>query len=521
MRIVSSLIPFWAYLILLSGIFLTGNYLHQFVYSAEFKLGNAILFILSFISFIGMGLCSFKNKVPSLKSIAWFSVVLILASFFIFFFTKDVLNGRLMLYPLFVSDYFGDEWTLMVYAKFLDQRTLQKVLFDIIQYVFNLSFNLDVLVLINRFFSLGILLTIYRISRILTKSYSVSILCLLTFVSSNFTQQLLTSIEYGTPALFFLLLSVYFYLDKKLPLSIICLFVATYFRYEIAVLAGVPYLFTIVLSKRDNMVIWLVAIGLLYRAAPIATHVVEGKDFYLHGNKLSPGFFAVLGNIPYVFQQNIFQHSDWSLTSGSITLFTYTNLIIFLGLAFRFNKEPLEYFWISLIGVFYMTVTLFFHIEGLRSGQKYSVNYFAFEVLITYVMILRILSKTPVIAKFVCWGFFILAFSTSPVMNFDMTKTRLIEVEEYNALKATHLNNKCFVIKFQNHHPLMSYYFPHRFTTVDWKEVTTEGIEKGECYYYFNQHFRGLRPEVDRMFNSCNKKSIFEKEYFGLMQYSC
>jgi hypothetical protein len=391
------------------------------------------------------------------------------------------------------------------------------------------------LLLINKVISLIILFVIFQLGLSVLKNKFLAVLVVVTFVSSPFAHYMLSSIEYGTPALLFLLLSILFlfkYLSSKrieeLVLSIFSFFICGYLRYELTAIYGITYILMTNLliekNKPERMLLWLAGTFAAYRCLSFSVDVLSGDDVFLHGRVIEPGLWRLLQNIGQTLHHNIIEKRDLALSSGVVSLFTYSFLIASFVIA---SKRKYKLLSLSLDALIYILVVLCFHIEGMRSGEKYSIFYFVSEILVTYAGLMLVFKRV-----FFCFIFFILAFWLSPLLSFKV-KLRPWEVEmsEFRKLKELALDEECLILKYRDNQPLITFYFPYKFQAIYFDEIE-ETIYKNRCIYHLDQKYirniytreelrtTDLKKVLSRLRN-CDYSTIFESEQFSLSKIDC
>jgi len=220
--------------------------------------------------------------------------VLLFSIFFVFIFLKDSFFGRFsiiewMLGNIFIKEIFNN--TLLA-----DPRTYSMVIYSILQEIFHIKITAITLLIVNKIFSVFLLIVIFLISKMVFKKNWISLIVLITFVSSIFIQKNLSSIEYGLISIFFTYTSILFLFkfmkDNNLTsfiISNICLVLSAYYRYELAFLFGLPYIayYSIFVrkNKQTNAYMTFTIIILILSLMPLVntfTHqeqeIMLGKD---------------------------------------------------------------------------------------------------------------------------------------------------------------------------------------------------------------------------------------------------
>lgn len=519
--------PLIFFLIAFLFIFLFAYPLYAFMHSPEIKLFNAILLIFSVFSLCFLFATRFyKNKIK------WdwtFTALLGFNFYFVFYHLRDHVFGRFLLYGLFLSD--DGSSSLLEWANTLSYRSYLRVIYDFIQFVSGFSPELDQLVLINRIFGFLILAVVYKLADTVLQNKFVSILTVLTFVSVPYAHQVLSSIEHGTPALFFTLLSllfIYKYLSSEntheLLISIFSFFVAGFLRFELTVLFGFTYLLMLNFFQRKDehrKILWMaLSIG-IFRVLSFATVVSTKTDVNLHGRVLEPGIMNPVVNSINIFYENIFVRYDLWPPSGAITFFSITMFIAGMWFCFHLQKK---FVFLFMDAFFYMMIVLCFHTEGMRSGQKYSIFYYTSEIILTYAFVFVIFKK-KFLKEAVCLVIFGISFFISPLHSFTIQKnSNDVEIREYRAMKSLNLDKSCLVLKYDDEQPLITFYFPHQFQSFFLSEENPEEI-RNKCLYHLKQKYladaesTSLEPVLNKL--KCRSSVLYEENDFILSKLDC
>lgn len=514
-------------------VFVFGYSLFSFMNSPDIKLFNAFLFIFSALSLtLLIARWFFENK---LKWDWVFTGLLGFNFYFIFYHLKDFVFGRFLLYGLFLTD---DTYSsILEWADTLSYRSYSRVIYDFIHFVTGFSPELEQLIFINRVFGFLIMALIYKLANTVLQNRFVAVLTVITFVSVPYAHQILSSIEYGTPALFFTLLSILFiykYLitEKSLELliSIFAFFIAGFLRFELTVLFGFTYLVMLNFFQKKSehgIILWIaITIG-LFRALSFSSVVSTQTDMNLHGKMLEPGIFSRILNSIDLFYNNIFVHFDLWPPSGAITFFSITMVIAGVWFVVRRQKK---FIFLFADAIFYMMIVLFFHVEGMRSGQKYSIFYYTSEIILTYASVLSLINKRFV-REAVCCSVFGLSLLISPLHNFSVHRNATdVEIREYKALKSLNLNKSCLILKYDDDQPLITFYFPHQFQSFFISEQDPEDI-RNKCLYHLDQKYLAeaypyekmdptiLKPLLEKL--KCRSSVLYEERDFILSKLDC
>lgn len=507
--------------------FLFGYPLYPLINSPEIKLFNAVLLIFSIF-----GLIFFLGRWFHTNKIKWDWTFLALLSFnfyFIFYHLRDFVFGRFLLYELFLSD--DSSASIIEWASTLSYRSYLRVIYDFIQFITGFSPELDQLVLINRIFAFFILAVIYKLANIVLKNRFVSVLTVITFVSVPYAHQILSSIEHGTPALFFTLLSllfIYKYLNSEksleLLISIISFFIAGFLRFELTALFGFTYLLMLNFFQQKaehRNILWMALIIGVFRLMSFATVVSTKTDVDLHGKNLEAGILNAVVNSINIFYENIFVRYDLWPPSGAITFFSIT--MFFAGVWFTFRRQK-KFVFLFVDAFFYMIVVLFFHIEGMRSGQKYSIFYYTSEIILTYAFVLALVHKRFV-KEAVCFVIFGISFLISPLHSFSVQKSSTdVELREFRAMKSLNMDKSCLILKYDDVQPLITFYFPHQFQSYFLSEQNPEEI-RHKCLYHLRQKYladadsTNLEPVLEKL--KCRSSVLYEENDFILSKLDC
>jgi hypothetical protein len=468
----------------------------------------------------------------------------------VFVLMKGIVNGRIDLLPVIISSDLSVYETVLDYFKDIDLRTFEKVLLDPIMYFFGISITLGHILFINRVVGVLILLAAFFIGKTFFKSNLLAILVTIFFASSRFVQNNLTSMEYGTFALLFALSAIGFILSylensKKdhLYLGIISFLIAGYFRYELIVILGAPILFFICLfmNRRDlsGKILGLLSLFMVFAAAPILVTIGHGSDPFIHDKVIEGNsVLSLIKNASHILQYNVIDQRDLDLEMGNISFFTYIALlaapfVIFFGFYNKIKKielKPLhkKLIFISLLFICMFSFLIFIHKEGMRSGEKYSVNFYILEILLSFGL-LYILSENVTII--VGLAAFIWVFNGTS--NFFVTSPRLYQshfYDQYLLLKNIELDPNCTLIKFNSNTPVIDHFFPNRLKSAEFETIVEleKFANQAKCAYLFESPYYSPKPDVldsnkvDPVFEKCKRDVIFEIEKsYTFIKYSC
>ena len=302
----------------------------------------------------------------------------------------------------------------------------------------------------------------------------------------------------------------------------------------------------------------------------IVMPVVKSFTFYedplSRGDKIEGNeIFSFVANTKNVFINNVIINKDLHSQSGFVSLFTYFGLafsiIILTNLIYNLIKrKKLQsyYKWISLFAfynLFYLFFQITFHMEGLRTSWKYSVNYFLCEIILTYFVILFLIDRIKIkkidlkynvnlIEFFVLILFFIIALLTSNALSFNNKIQNPPEVSEmFFLMENIKLNETCKIIKVHPNQPLIDYYFGLQKNAIFFGKPPSfyKKLQKYEkenkCFYYYDaKYFTEFDFEhqdvvkidskkIDQLFKNCKKSIIInsnlEERPFNLIKYIC
>lgn len=529
--------PFVAYLVCLIVVYLSGQHGLAVSESEYFKTINGILFITSLGLFVGLGvnqLFKIKFRYLSKRSIVSAMVASLASVYIVFIHLKNIISGRFGLYPLLLSNSF-DDTGLLDYFGGIDPRSSQAIIYDIYQFIFNIGVQLDQLLFINKILSIGILLAVYFIAKEILQRYYLALLVLLTFAASSFAQFNLTSFEHGTPAILLALLSMFFGLkyqkEKSRALFILSglsLISATFFRYELAVLFGLPYLlgtsFVFKTDKKDFKYFTILCAIMIIRSIPIMAHMAQGDDVNLHGAQLSdPTTLPLVKNSLSVLIHN-FRMGDFNLSSGHYSLFLPASLLgAVASLVMLLKKDrsvitrQISFLSVIMLFIFFTIITT--HIEGLRSGEKYSINYFIAEIVIAYYWIFKLSGKRfQWLGNILCTAFFALALQSNHFFKIKQFPAPRHEYGIYQEFKGTNFDKSCSLIKRNSYEPLIDFFYPLSMKYVMLDELPP--IPNGHCFYLFEDYY--INNTIEETLASCQKSRITGKTgMHSIIEYRC
>jgi hypothetical protein len=540
-----------------------GSIILYLVENDLFKLANCLIFYF-LIGYFLRNLIIFGNEVVRADRRVLMEVcgVLAISSFFIFVSLRGAINGRIDLLPLVLTNTFEQFSSVFDYFYSVDIRSYEKVLIDPVMYLFNISVNLDHLSFINRIGGLFILLTSFLVGKVFFRSSLLGLLVLFTFGLSRFVQYNLTSIEYGTFSLLFVLLTFYFFLryldereEKFINLGIVCGLIASFFRFELSIILGMPILLYLTLfSDRKHLSFRKLSLltGLLsLRSATIAGYMSPGGDTFVHGKDIgAESILALIGNVSSVLRNNILGQHDLNLKFGNVSLLTYialgvAALVLPLGTFRELGKRELnantaKLFFVSLMYLFMFSFVFLVHIEGLRSGEKYSVNFFILEILIGYGIFYRFLPrlipklKETYLSKMGFLGGCLALFAMLSIDHgFFISRPYPFEtaqVDQYRILSAINIESQCLLIKYNTNTPVIDFFFPMRMKSIEIKSVgeLTAFIKPESCFYLFDSPFYSPKPEVldaekvTPVLKRCKKEILYMKEQsYTFLKFRC
>lgn len=421
---------------------------------------------------------------------------------------------------------------------------------------------------INRFLSLCLVIVVFLMAYYFFKNYVLSFFCTVFFMMSPYITSNIISIEHNLSAVFFTVLSIYLLLkhgNKKqfLVASMASMLMASLCRFELSFLFGAVYLIYISLFYIKNNLKIILAFSLVlgFRAISIFSHLLHHKDLFLTGNMDGEGIKALLSDSYSILYNNLIINNDLSIFHGSATIFTF--LGVFLSFIFIIHfirycskkKTLIKYPHKSiLIFAFYNVIYLFFqlsfHIEGLRSGFKYSVQYWICEIMLftySYIVFLEpklYLKWIKLVGRivFILVTIFILSIFFKGSFDYD-DKTPDITYTYVSDVLSVDLDSKCYIIKTNR---AMPYYdkihgLSSRALHLDYNEGVLSRIKgsvyskikgyikPGNCYYFLDIYYfgdagefwytdSGVEPnltyhlldpgKVDQSFENCDKSLV-------------
>lgn len=294
----------------------------------------------------------------------------------------------------------------------------------------------------------------------------------------------------------------------------------------------------------------------------VLPYVAEEKNFFSTAIKTFESWIQIINH-------NIFIEKDLLLSSGVISLFSYSSLIIsaFLILHLIYNliiknKTPSNNHYIYLLAfysLFYFVFLIFSHNEGLREGWKYSVNFFICEIIVTYYGISLVIKKikqrylvirkrSDIMLSCSIIFFLIMAFLSSDMLSFGFMIPRSPEYSHMIILnKNVDLDRSCYIIKIHPDQPQIDYYYGLQKNAVyfgeppGFYEALGNYDKKAKCFYYqyvdlseddiLDNRKQLDNQKIDKLFSNCKKEGVFHfnnsknQEYdskaFSLFKYLC
>lgn len=452
------------------------------------------------------------------------------------------------------------------------------VVYSILQQFFNLKITSGILLAVNKITSVFILVLVYLISKTVFKSKFMGILVLFSFIPYIFVQRILNSIEHGTFAMLFSLTSIYFLIkfsgEKKIILfniSILSLVLASYYRFELSLLLGLPYIiwcsFFLNNKKKIRKQIFFTIFLLLILLMPLVVTTLVVKDEIVIGKNLEgDGILSIIQNSKNILLNNIIEEKDLSLKSGTLSLFSYSTLLIYLVLVFFLSKNIIckketylryrIYYFFAFYNLIFFIFLMSFFAQGLRNSANLQAFYYISEIILTYFALFWILDKYFKKEKFhnvlkvaLPVFFLLLSFFVSPAMSFDnslLSNHFYIEQEmfEINLIQENiNFDGTCKLLKIHPGQPNFDYYLGLQKNSVylgippEFYESIWRYDKIGKCFYYYDEKYLTPRhydyegmfkvnsERIDDLFGLCNKRIEFESPLkdrpFSLIKYVC
>jgi hypothetical protein len=238
--------------------------------------------------------------------------------------------------------------------------------------------------------------------------------------------------------------------------------------------------------------IYFLVILMIIAAIPVIHHYQAVDDPHLKGPYNNP-FSGVL----YRLKNSLLIENQASLSEYSnVSLFYYLSWIASIMILLTRKTIPREKRYILAFILFFFLYNLFllsFQIEGLKSPNKYNINFYVPEILIIAFLINNSFTKEPsrirkisAIAVFI--SIVLLATSISHdyffVDNLDIGVSS--HAQEFWMIRQIELEPECRIIKYSTRYPLLDFY----------KGITKQDIfledfspKPGKCYYYYSGYY--------------------------------
>ncbi len=506
------------------------------------------------------------------KDLLFFIFIILFSVFFVFIGLKEHAVGRFELIPIIHEDIFTEGWLSGLNNNY---RTYSSIVYSILEEGFLINITPITILILNKVISVFLLIIVFLIAKTVFKKRWLALLVLISFVSSQYIQENLSSFEHGIIALFFVHISILFLLkfikNKELTafiLSNITLVLSALFRYELCFLFGLPYIvyYCVVVRKFKNTRKYMIitTIFLIIILTSFVNHFIFKNDNVLLGVSDSKWELnELLKNSVNIIDHNIIINKDLFLREGYISIFSYSSFIISLILIIiliisivkgkQINSKNEWIYIFVFFSIFYFIFQLGFHMEGLRSGWKYSMNYFLSEIIITYFAISWLVKKIfyklskgiiyPITIVLII-SFLMIAYISSDSISFDITPNVEPYFDDMIILQRNvNLNNSCKIIEVTGSQPLLDLYFSIQGNSLDmgspphFYENIKNLKKNGRCFYYYdekylteNDYLYGEKFEIDfekleQSFILCDKTIVFDSPRFDrpytLIRYDC
>jgi len=551
--------------------------------SPTYMIVNIIFFVVVVILFFGfiIRLIRIFIKTESIKrynksDIIVLGLVAIFSIFLVFILLKGSIWGR---FPI-LNNIMGNIFIKEVFEG-VGPRTYSMVVYSILQTVFQVKVTPITVLMVNKVFSVLILIVVFLISKIIFKKNWISLIVFFSFISSIFVRTVFVSIEHGTGSLLFTYASILFLFifmkNKDLNffiISNICLLLAVFYRYELTILFGIPYIayYCIFLydDKRTRKYMVMTTIILIISA------MVLISVLSIHGTTVEEGIgdeglLGLIKNSENMLKNSILIEKDLNLKSGRVSLFTYSgfsiSILFTIMLVYNLIKRKkilskyVPIFLLAFYNAVYFIFQLSFQGEGFREGWKTSVNYFLCEIILTYFVIFLLVDKIAInkpkyirnIAKLISISlFFILALVSTTALSYNLNEFYAPNppetIEMYALIENVKLDESCKIIKVSFSQPLIDYFFGLQRNALyfgnlpEFYESLRAYEKQDKCFYYYDaKHFTEYDYEnkiavdinlqkVNKIFGDCKKELVFEFDNqkqddfhrtFSLFKYTC
>lgn len=550
----------WRFLPL--GSLIIGMLLLAFLKGLTFDLDHNIYFFflrvtLFFLCFGSLVFFVFKRLMKfkfDLRTDIYLLIAGAMGIFFTYVYLFGEIYGRETMLPFYINNWFSHGFIPGYF------RTYMPLIYSFIQWI-GIAVDPFFVVFINRIGGVLLAIVVYLIAKHVLKEGWKALIVLFGFLASRYVLFNLTTIEPTIWSVFFVALSVLFFIyymetKDKDDMFVSCLsaLMAAFFRIELSFLFGIPFLFACFLFVREKKLFKLIMLTssiLLIVSVAMVSHFMNDSDRFLWGEELEEqSALGFLENIPRVFHNNVFVNDDLNPNLGRTSLFSYLgfaiSLVLVIGLLLNIKNPKYSPIYIMAFFVLFYTCFLFcFHIEGLRSSVKYSVHYFFAEVVICYYFLYLFIEKSfkkhKKTISFVLGILSLILVLTSPMFFMSETESDSGQLDDFNMLrKKVNLSDGCKILKVSVHQPLLDYYFGMQRNTIypvglvgemgNFYDALDEYDVDGNCFYYYDEKEREVSSDIlidhgtfenhlnvdmeriERVFSDCFRSVILENK---------
>jgi len=451
------------------------------------------------------------------------------------------------------------------------------VFYSILESVFNITVTPLTVLAINKVISVFTLIVVFLIAKLVFKKNWIGLIILVSFTSSRLVQNNLSSLEHGTVSAFFVYASILFLFiflrERDLTtflLSNVCVVLASYYRYELSLMLGIPYIayYSLFMYKNKKTKVYitittliLIFISLSVLAYDFSVGVETPGNWRVSQGEDNP-IIIFIKNSVNLLKNNILIQKELSLKSGLASLFTYggfiVSLILIINIMYSLIKRKevkSEYKKIYIFAFYYFlyfTFLLAFHRQGYTSSWLYGLNFLFCEFILTYFgiswLIKKIISKKfKIVINLLIFVtmvlFFIIALKSSHALSLEITPHTEQWVYDMKLLKENvDLDKSCKILKMNMYFQHLDFYYGLQENTIfiggfyHPYEYIEEYDKTGKCFYYYDPYI----SEIDRKYShivdvdlkkldesliSCKKTIEFESQLedrpFALIKWSC
>jgi hypothetical protein len=231
---------------------------------------------------------------------------------------------------------------------------------------------------------------------------------------------------------------------------------------------------------------------MIIAAIPVIHFYQDADDPYLKGPYNNP-----ISGVLYRLKNSLLIENQASLSEyHNVSLFYYLSWIASIVILLTKKTIPREKRYILAFILFFLLYNIFllsFQIEGLKSPNKYNINFYVPEILIIAFLINNSFTKEPsMIRKISAIAIFVLVIQLATAVSHDYFFVDNLDIgisphaQEFWKIRQIELKPECRIIKYSTRYPLLDFY----------KGITKQDIfledfnpEPGECYYYYSGYY--------------------------------